>query len=64
MYGFLIMTSAPFFVVGLTIDVLCINKLINAVPVMIALIVLLACGVIFTQLFASKKIKESYKDLM
>lgn len=64
MYGFLVMISSPFLIVGLIIDVLCINKFINAMPVIIALILLLAGGVIFTQIFASKKIKESYKDLM
>ena len=64
MYGFLVMISSPFLIVGLIIDVLCINKFINAMPVIIALILLLAGGVIFTQIFASKKIKESYKDLV
>lgn len=64
MYGFLVMISSPFLIVGLIIDVLCIKKFINAMPVIIALILLLAGGVIFTQIFASKKIKESYKDLM
>ena len=64
MYGFLIMVSAPFFIVGLMVDVLCINKLISEIPVIIALFVLLAGGAIFTQTFASKKIKESYKDFV
>ena len=63
MYGFLIIVSAPLLFIGIILDYLCEVSPTIQMPVVCTLIVLLIGGVIFTQKFASKKIKASYADL-
>ena len=63
MYGFLIMISTPLVTVGIIIDDLICKMPHIHIPTIIILSILLIGGVIFTQFFASKKIKASYSDL-
>lgn len=63
MYGFLIMISTPLLIIGIVIDYLTYYMPNIRIPVIISMIVLMTGGVVFTQIFASKKIKASYSDL-
>ena len=63
MYGFLIMISTPLVTIGIIIeDLICVLPKIR-IPIIVSMIALMIGGVIFTQFFASKKIKASYSDL-
>ena len=63
MYGFLIMISTPLVTIGIIIEDLIFVLPKIRIPIIVSMIALMIGGVIFTQFFASKKIKASYSDL-
>ncbi|MBO4337851.1 MAG: hypothetical protein J5842_07230 [Lachnospiraceae bacterium] len=63
MYGFLMLVSAPLMAFGLITENLCTFFPVIKLPVLIAAVLLLPAGVLFSTKFADKKIKASYIDI-